>query len=132
MTLIDASLWIDFTRSKSPPNLKQFVTPHILDSSAHLAEPVWFEVLRYATDQETRKLTHLFENYPILSTPTDLWLQAANLGRSCRQAGHTAGPLDLLIASVALAHQALLITFDQDFEKIATVSSLRVKLLKRP
>jgi len=40
--------------------------------------------------------------------------------------------LDLLIATVAVHHDAELITFDADFEQIATVSTLRVTRLARP
>jgi hypothetical protein len=49
ITLIDTSLWIDFTRARSPRSLKQFIAPYILHPSAHLAESVTFEVLRHAT-----------------------------------------------------------------------------------
>ena len=132
VTLIDASLWIDFTRLRSPRSLKQFIAPYILDASAHLAEPIAFEILRHATPKENRQLVQQFQTLPILSTPTTLWTQAANLGQACRADGHTAGSLDLLIAVVALAHQADIVTFDGDFEKIAAVSDLKVKLLQRP
>jgi hypothetical protein len=37
--LLDTSLWIDFTRTRSPPPLKQFIAPFVLDPEAHLAEP---------------------------------------------------------------------------------------------
>ena len=38
--LVDTSLWIDFTRSRSPLALKQFIAPYVLDPAAHLAEPL--------------------------------------------------------------------------------------------
>ena len=60
-TLIDTSLWIDFTRTRSPRKLKQFIAPFILDSDAHLAEPITFEILRHATPSEARQLTRLTE-----------------------------------------------------------------------
>ncbi|MCY2966441.1 MAG: hypothetical protein NT069_22885 [Planctomycetota bacterium] len=40
--LIDTSLWFDFTRSRPPRTLKQFIAPFILDPDAHLAEPIAF------------------------------------------------------------------------------------------
>jgi predicted nucleic acid-binding protein len=54
------------------------------------------------------------------------------LGRRCRENGLTPGSLDLLIAAVAIHHDAELLTFDSDFEQIARVSSLRVSHLHRP
>jgi predicted nucleic acid-binding protein len=131
-TLIDASLWIDFTRSRSPKHLKRFIAPYILHPDAHLAEPVAFEILRHATPTEAAQLNQQFQTLPMFPTPSDLWSRAADLGQACRKAGITAGSLDLLIAVIAVHHAAELITFDTDFQQIATVSTLQVKFLARP
>ena len=131
-TLIDTSLWIDFTRAKSPKVLKRFIAPFILHPDAHLAEPVAFEILRHATPAENSQLTQQFQTLPMLATPADLWARAADLGRACRQAGIAVGSVDLLIAVIAIEHDAEVVTFDPDFQKIAGVSALQVKLLVRP
>src|SRR5258706_7763289 len=130
-TLIDSSLWIDFTRPRSPANLKQFIAPYILHPDAHLSEPIIFEVLRHATPRESQQLTAQFQTFPLLDVPSDLWSASAALGQLCRQKGITVGSFDLLIATIAQHHAATLITFDDDFPKIATVSNLKVKLLSR-
>ena len=130
--LVDASLWIDFTRSRSPRHLKDLIAPSILDPAACIAEPIAFEVLRYATEEESRQLQAQFQTIPMLETPASLWNEAAILGQRCRRAGVTAGSLDLLIVTVAVYHSAELISFDADFEQIATVSALRVTRLRRP
>jgi predicted nucleic acid-binding protein len=131
-SLIDSSLWVDFTRARSPQSLKQFIAPYVLAPDAALAEPIAFEVLRYASDEETVQLQQQFRLLPVLPTPGDLWSRAAELGRACRKKGITPGALDLLISSVAIYHGAELSTFDADFEPIASVSALKLKLLKRP
>ena len=87
--LLDTSLWIDFTRTRSPVALK-------------------------------------------MATPADLWQQAITLGQACRQSGRTVLSLDLLIAAVALHHNAELVSFDADFEAITLVSALRLNRLTRP
>jgi predicted nucleic acid-binding protein len=130
--LLDTSLWIDFTQTRSPVALKQCIAPYVLDPSAHLAEPVRFEVLRAALPQEARLLEAQFDTLPMLPTPADLWQQAINLGQACRQIGRTVLSLDLLIAAVALHHNAKLVSFDADFETIAAVSALRLNRLTRP
>jgi predicted nucleic acid-binding protein len=130
--LLDTSLWIDFTRTRSPVALKQCIAPYVLDPAAHLAEPVRFEVLRAARPQEARLLEAQFDTLPMLPTPADLWQQAINLGQACRQIGRTVLSLDLLIAAVALHHNAKLVSFDADFETIAAVSALRLNRLTRP
>jgi hypothetical protein len=130
--LLDTSLWIDFTRARSPGPLKQFIAPFVLDPAAHLAEPVRFELLRSARPQEARQLEAQFATLPSLSTPADLWQRATALGQACRQNGHTVLSLDLLVAAVALHHNAVLVSFDADFEAIAAVSALRLNRLIRP
>jgi predicted nucleic acid-binding protein len=131
-TLIDTSLWIDLTRARSPRALKAFVAPYVNDPEACLAEPIVFEVLRHATDDEAVQMTRQFETMPVLASPDDLWSRGIELGRACRRAGLTAGSIDLLIAAVALYHAAELVTFDADFQKLGDVTGLRVDLLKRP
>jgi predicted nucleic acid-binding protein len=131
-SLIDSSLWIDFTRARSPRNLKQFIAPYVLAPDVALAEPVVFEVLRYASDEEIVQLQEQFRLLPLLLTPSNLWTAAAELGRDCRKKGITPSALDLLISSIANHYAAELVTFDADFEPIASASILKVKLLQRP
>lgn len=131
-TLIDTSLWIDFTRPRSPAKLKQLIAPYVLDPEAHIADLIRFEVLRHATPSEVRQLNRHFQTYPVLAVPPELWSAAATLGQRCRQHGFTIGSFDLLIATIAQHNGATLITFDDDFQRIATVSNLQVKLLQRP
>ena len=130
--LLDSSLWIDFTRARSPLALKQFIAPFVLDSAAHLTEPVRFELLRSARPDEAQRLEAQFATLPSLATPPDLWRQAIVLGQDCRAIGRTVLSLDLLVAAVALHHNAVLVSFDADFEAVALVSSLRLQRLHRP
>jgi predicted nucleic acid-binding protein len=131
-TLIDTSLWVDFTRTRSPRAIKRFIAPFILHPDAHLAEPITFEMLRHATAAEAKQLSQQFQTLPMLATPPLLWTQAAQLGQACRAKNVTVNSLDLLIATIALHHDAEVVTFDDDFQKIASVSKLQVKFLKRP
>ena len=132
ITLLDASIWIDFTRARSPAYLKQYIASYILDASAHLAEPVVFEVMRHALPNEIRLLTAQFEAVPMLSSPANLWQRAAILGQKCRNKGYSPDGLDLLIAQVALSHDALVVSFDEDFQGISESVGLRAKILTRP
>jgi hypothetical protein len=130
--LVDSSLWIDLTRTRSPRALKAFIASQLDDPEICKAEPIAYEVLRHANDVEVRLLTRQFETVPLLSTSAGLWSSGVQLGRACRRKGITIGSLDLLIAVVAIHHNAEIITFDDDFEQIATVSTLRVTCLERP
>ena len=130
--LLNTNRWIDFTRARSPLPLKKFIAPFVLNPQAHLAEPVRFELLRSARPDEIRQLEAQFATLPKLTTPADLWQRAIDLGQACRQIGRTVFSIDLLVAAVALHHSALLVSFDTDFEAIASVSELRLQRLDRP
>ena len=130
--LLDTTLWIDLTRSRSPRALKRFVANYVDDPEACLAEPVVFEMLRSATDTGSSQLTRHFQSLPLLLNPPHLWSAGVELGRACRRVGVNAGSIDLLIAVVAIHHEAELVTFDGDFQQIASASDLQVKLLHRP
>lgn len=130
--LIESSLWVDFTRSKSPLALKTLIQPWILDPLACLCEPIAFEVLRYATPQEQKWIKAQFETLPLLVTPNHLWRDDSRLGQQCRAAGFNAGSLDLIFAALCIHHDAELITFDADYLAIARVSKLHVHHLSRP
>lgn len=130
--LIDSTLWIDFTRARSPRALKDFIAAYITDPAACVAEPIAFEVLRYATAEEQHLFEEQLRTMTMLQSPVTLWNDAAILGRRCRANGLTPGSLDLLIATVAMHHGAELLTFDTDFERVAQVSALRVTRLSRP
>jgi predicted nucleic acid-binding protein len=73
-----------------------------------------------------------FATLPTLPTPADLWLRGIALGQACRLIGRTVVSLYLQLAAVALHHNAMLVSFDADFEAIASVSELRQKRLRRP
>ena len=71
----------------------------------------------------------LFDDYSVWITSS---MFAIGLGQACRQIGRTVLSLDLLVATVALHHNAELASFDADFEAIASVSALRLNRLNRP
>ena len=93
--LLDTSLWIDFTRARSPLPLKQLIAPFVLDPACHLAEPVRFELLRSARPQEARLLDAQFATLPCLATPSDFWQRPSCLGQACRQVGNLANVLSV-------------------------------------
>src|SRR5688572_2004786 len=113
--LIETTLWIDFTRKKSPAAVKAQIQPWILHADAAVCEPVMFEVLREATSRERPFIEAQFATMIILPPPPRLWMAATLLGQKCRDKGITSGSLDLLIASIAIHHKAELVTFDTDY-----------------
>jgi predicted nucleic acid-binding protein len=129
--LIDTSLWVDLLRAATPQPLKRFAGSWVEQRETRLAEPIVFELMRYASDSEVREFQAYMQTVPMLETPADIWRTAADLGRACRRQSNLIKALDLLIAAVALHHEVEVITFDSDYEKIAKASPLKVRLLKR-
>jgi predicted nucleic acid-binding protein len=130
--LIDSSLWVDLTRRRTPTAIREQARAWIIRAGSHWCEPVYFEVMRYATEEERRSLPAYFHSFPCYPTPENLWNSATSLGQKCRDAGCTVNPLDLLISALALAHDAEIVTFDTDFTLIARAErKLRVQCLTR-
>lgn len=127
--LIEASLWIDFTRAKTPTARKLVIQPWILDPDACICEPVAFEVLRHATATERTQIEAQFATLPLLPTPPQIWRDAARLGQRCRDKGLNAGSLDLVIAAITIHHQAELVTGDADYAAIARIVPFSLQLL---
>ena len=130
--LIDSALWIDAVRPKSSAALKRQTDGWITHPDAVSCEPVTFEMLRNAKLSERPGLQARLATLPLLPTPRTLWADASLLGQRCRDRGFTIGAFDLLIATVALAHEVEVITFDADYSLIAQAEpKLRVQALAR-
>ena len=130
-TVIETSMWVDFFRSKTPLPVKNRIKPWILREDAALCEPVVCELMRSAAARERALIQRHFATMPMLPTPANLWPEATQLGQECCDAGVMVGALDLLIATVCIQHRATLVTFDQDFGKMAKLSRLQVHILPR-
>ncbi|HEV7404811.1 MAG TPA: PIN domain-containing protein [Chthoniobacteraceae bacterium] len=130
--LIDASLWVDFTRARTPRPLREQVRAFVDAPDACLCDPVAFELLRAAAPAERPGLERRFETMYWLPLPPGFWRKGIRLGQHCRDHGFTIGALDLLIATAALAHDAEIVTFDADYSLIAQAEpKLRVQVLTR-
>ena len=129
--LIDSSLWVDFFRAKTPPTLRQFVVDWIKRPEAVAAAPVVYEIQRCSRKSERHYVDATLATMPMLALPRHHWEKSADLGRACIDQGFDPGPLDLLIATVALHHDADIVTFDADYALIATVAPLKIQLLSR-
>lgn len=130
--LLDSSLWVALMRRGASQALKAMISTWALDEESVLAEPVIFELLRFASEAEAKGFGESSEGMTILTTPPDVWQRGWELGQACKRKGFVVEGIDLLIAAVAIHHDVSLVTFDGDFEKISKVAGLKVRLLKVP
>jgi len=131
-SIVDSSLWVDYFRPKTPEVVREQVTGWIERSETVGAMPVVYEIRRLCRREQRAYVDATFSTLPILALPDDFWESAIALGRACADRGFTAGPLDLLIATLALHHDAEIVTFDADYSQIAEAETkLRVQVLAR-
>jgi predicted nucleic acid-binding protein len=127
--LVDTSVWIDFfngIKSVASGILYKMLEAEdsICISDIILAETL--QGFRSDEDFESAK-THLLY-FPVYSLGSpDSYIKAAQLYRMCRKKGITIRKtIDCLIAQTAIEHHLVLLHRDKDFDKIASVSGLRV------
>jgi predicted nucleic acid-binding protein len=118
-------------RCRTPPDQKRLVLPHLLAPSARLVEPIAFALLRHASPTEAEQMTARFAATPMLLAPPNLWTLAASLGQECRRTKLPIGAHELLLAAIAIHHDAEIVTFNEDYRRVAAISTLRVRLIRR-
>lgn len=129
MILADTSAWVDYDRATGSA-VDQRLTELIRDEGPiAVTEPVLMEVMAGARDdQRERDLRRLLLRFDLLAFDTAADFDAAaRIYRRCRRDGVTPrGMVDCLIASVALRHQATLLTQDADLSRIARVVGIEL------
>ena len=128
MTLVDASVWIDYFRGVSSVYTERL--DDLLDQveeEVGVADLVVFEVLRGFTAPKAQQQAQAM----LLSTTVveigglDNALQATTLYRRLREQGRTVrSPIDVLLASYCMTHGHALLHRDADFESLKTLGGL--------
>jgi tRNA(fMet)-specific endonuclease VapC len=125
MMLVDTSAWVDFFRGKEP--MATAVDGALFGNEAALCGPVETELRRGLLNAKKRKqVLPLLQGCHWLDTPSNLWVEAGELGYALRRRGVTVKTFDLLIATYALTYTIPLLSSDSDFE---TIRNARVPLM---
>jgi predicted nucleic acid-binding protein len=129
LILIDASAFIDFlnrTGSREDILIEQLI---LNNDDIVLADITLTEILQgIKTDREYRVVKASLLTFPILSLKSpDSYIAAAELFRKCKKKGFTIrSTVDLLIAQIAIEHDAILLHNDRDFVAIAQVCDIGI------
>ena len=67
-----------------------------------------------------------FSAVPLLVPDRDDHIRAAELRNRCRRSGVQVGTIDVLLAGLCIRHDLTMLTTDQDFERLADHSALKV------
>jgi predicted nucleic acid-binding protein len=122
--LVDSSVWILEER-------RVVALSRILPADEPVATcpMIVSEVLRGASSQKRYALTReMLLEAELLDSPTPFirFEEAARLYLTCRADGITVASVDCLIAATAIAHDAMLVHDDSDFDLIAQVMPLKI------
>jgi len=128
MTLVDASVWIDYFRGEKNLQTEQLdLLLERADEEVGVADLVVFEVLRGFRDVKAQRRAQAF----LLSTKVvdigglDNALRAATVYHDLRELGRTVhSPIDLLLASYCMTHGHTLLHRDADFESFKSLGGL--------
>lgn len=129
MIVVDTSVWIDVLNDTPAPQAQRCV--QLIESGQPIAltDVILTEVLQgLRSDREAARVERHLRAFPILRLEDlDDFALAARLYRAARRAGVTIRKtLDCLIAAPCVRTGAPLLHADQDFDRLATCTPLRI------
>ena len=126
--LVDTSAWITSFRRTGHPELKEFLKHCITAGCAATCPVVILELLQGCrTEAERDNLRIKLESLDVFPITDLTWERMYELGFSLGREGVTLPTADLIIAAVALEHNAIVLHQDQHYEMIGRHSRLRTK-----
>ena len=121
--VVDTSVWIDFLAGLSTPSLEEALS----QGSVILPPIVVAELVSGARRQRERAaIEQLIEKIPVHETPLNHWIRVGELRRDLRSKGVSVSTPDAHVAQCALDRDAVLLSQDAVFARIARLSPLRV------
>lgn len=128
--LVDTSVWSYALRRQGPASHESVGK---LETMIRSGEDVFLtglilqEILQaFRSDTTFRRIARHLEPFPVLELERTDFIPAATLHRKCASRGVAASTADCQIAVAAMKHDCLLLSADQDFERIARLSDLEL------
>jgi tRNA(fMet)-specific endonuclease VapC len=121
--VVDTSVWIDFLAGRPVRALED----GLLQGAVTLPPIVVAELIsgaRVATQRAA--ISALVHDLPVHDTPVDHWVRVGDLRRRLAERGIAISTPDAHVAQCAIDLDALLLTRDSVFEKIAKQTTLRL------
>jgi len=124
VVVVDTSSWIDFFAGS--------VSEHVEEALAHgaaiLPPVVVAELVSGAkTVEQRRAIGELLQDAPVHDTPLEHWIRVGDLRRSLSRYGVNVTVPDAHVAQCALDRNAVLLTRDAIFDRIAQHTALRLR-----
>ena len=121
--VIDTSVWIDFFAGRPVPAIEGGLAL----GAVALPPLVVAELVSGARQARQRAaILDLIRDLPVHDTPVDHWIRVGDLRRRLAEKGVAVSTPDAHVAQCAIDRDALLLTRDGVFDKIAKATGLRV------
>jgi len=124
LILVDSSVWIDFFSSSPGPAGAEMRRMIEEAEPFALTGIIVTEVLQGLTRDAKRIEQYLAQWEMLEPRGFETYREAATIYRAARAKGITPTTIDVVIAAIALEHEASVFTLDQDFSRIARITRL--------
>lgn len=129
MIVVDTSVWVEFFRDSSTPQVEVLFELIEQDAGIALTDVILTELLQgAATDLDARRVERALNAFDVLRLgDLEDFRRAASLYSTARAAGLTIRrTLDCLIASVCVRERLPILHADRDFDRLASCTDLLV------
>lgn len=127
---VDTSVWSLAFRRDTPSSAGQVkALARAIESGAPILTTgfVLQELLQgFSGPKAHREILQRFSAVPLIVPHREDHIRAAELRNLCRRAGIQIGTIDALLAQLCIAHALTMLSADEDFERIAKHSDLRL------
>ena len=122
--VVDTSVWVDFFAGRASDDLEEALVLGI----AELPPIVVAELVTGAATPEQREtIGDLLQDVPVHDTPLEHWIAVGDLRRALKRKGVNVTAPDAHVAQCALDRDAVLLTRDAVFARIAAHTALRLR-----
>jgi hypothetical protein len=120
----DTSAWIDFLAGRPVPLLED-----ALAQAAVVLPPIVVAELVSGARRgpDRRAIRALVQELPVHDTPIEHWVRVGELRRTARDRGLSVSTPDAHVAQCAIDRNAMLLTRDAIFTRIASMTALRLQ-----
>jgi len=121
--IVDTSVWVEFFAGRKVSALDDALRQGVVALSPIVAAELVSGAHR---ERERVALVSFLEDLPLVETPLEHWVRVGDMRRRCREKGLSVSIPDAHVAQCTLDHDALLLSRDAIFQKIARWTALRV------
>ena len=121
--VVDTSVWIDFFGGKPAEGLVEALSGGVVV----IPPIVVAELVSGASAQQRGTIGELLQDAPVHETPLDHWVRVGDLRRDLAKKGVAVTIPDAHVAQCALDRDAILLTRDAVFARIARHTALRLR-----